>query len=579
MLEELQKLGDRSRVKGHMRRIDYKSVLVRPYERETKEKEYAPGISEKKRILPIPVVEKPTQWDFTVHYHEALKRGQHLDLRLCDKNGNAHSWTLSKFPTPGNHIDVKQVETHSKPYMTFEGTIPAGYGAGKVLIQNTGKADIIEAGPKKVSWAYHEGKRTNSYTMVNFGNGVWRMFNTSTTKETYPIKREKGQYRESRFEDIDIHKPGEILQPKVDGASTKVYLEAGKHPRLFSVRESKKDDPLEYSYKVMPIFEQKVPSSIAGRGKDKSTIAQAETYAMDGGRALSTETIAGILNSGVERSRELQRQLGSLKAMLFNIEQWKGKDVSKVPYREKLDMIRDISKHIKGLDEPPVAATLKEKEKLIKDIREKKHKLTDEGVVKWDIDKPGQPPTRGKIIWNEQDVYIRDIFPGKGRLEGKGAGGFSFSTTPKGRATGRMGGLPDAMRFDAYRHPEKYKGLVARIQAQKTFSSGKFRAPRFIGFHLDKNIGKFIPDPGRKGFAKESGLKEELLKTRDIDRSLRYVLSGLIASSPIPGSSLVAIKILPPDVQLKALQLMRSAKSRVGEAVIPYMKKTPPEIF
>lgn len=114
--------------------------------------EYAPGIPEKKRFSPIPTVAGVT-WPYVLSAHAARRAGKHLDLRLGDPaTGIAHSFAYrgKGLPAPGQHQLVIEQPDHSIPYMSFQGKIESGYGAGTVSIAQSGKAKILDSTPDKI---------------------------------------------------------------------------------------------------------------------------------------------------------------------------------------------------------------------------------------------------------------------------------------------------------------------------------------------------------------------------------------------------------------------------------------------
>lgn len=120
-------------------------------------------------------------------------------------------------------------------------------------------------------------------------------------------------------------------------------------------------------------------------------------------------------------------------------------------------MLEEAQSKIKGLKHTPWATTAKEKETLRRQILNKEHPLTEEGIAIYDLDSSTPRKSKNEDDWDGEIVGIFKATPGS-KYEGNAVGG--FLVRPEGSNTIiRVGsGLDDSTRREAHQDPEKFKG-------------------------------------------------------------------------------------------------------------------------
>jgi len=231
----------------------------------------------------------------------------------------------------------------------------------------------------------------------------------------------KATYKKIDFQSLNPSNKNEIWSVKIDGAHSITDLEAGKTPRLFSHRVSKRTgDPIEYTQKLPHIkskspFDAKIRTEVFAVTKD--------------GVAVHPDIVTAMLNSGTEKSLELQKRLGiKTKTAIIDVDEFNGESYRNKPYKEKLKVMKLISKKTPDFILPDMAKGTKKKKTLYEKMIAGAHPQSKEGLVVHDMNSPERPFTKAKII-DHHDVYVTDIFHEKNVKEGRKpmAGGFTYS--------------------------------------------------------------------------------------------------------------------------------------------------------
>lgn len=103
---------------------------------------------------------------FVIHEHHATHL--HYDFRL-ELGGVLKSWVIPKGPSmnPSEKRLALLVEDHPLEYIDFEGIIPNGhYGAGIVVIWDTGSYELIELQKKTIIFFLRGEKLKGIFTLL-----------------------------------------------------------------------------------------------------------------------------------------------------------------------------------------------------------------------------------------------------------------------------------------------------------------------------------------------------------------------------------------------------------------------------
>ena len=421
-------------------------------------------------------LEHPEVWNFNVQKHDAKRAGTHYDLRLVDpQTGIAHSWAARNLPKmSGDRVLAVHQPNHTAEYSTWSGNIPEGYGAGNVSLFSSDKVEVTKSAPDHITFnVYKSTGDTEHYTLIHTGGDDWLFTNSTPTKTTRPeIDISKPKFKSISPGAINTEDASQILAAKIDGAMNAFLLRKNRPIEVYSYRPSKKGKAklIEHTFRTN-LYKVKTPEHMKG-----STVLLGEIFAKDtkSGKALSNRDTSSRLLSNVWKSRELQRQ-APLSNIVFDVVRHENKDVSNLPYAEKLHILQNITRDVPELKMPELATTSQEKRKLLKSISSGKHPLTSEGVVVYNLGKP--VPEKAKLF-HDFDVRIHDIFPGEGKYKGTGAGGFTYSHVGNNTVVGRVGsGFNDQLRREMFATPEQFRGAVVRVLAQEKLPSGALRMP------------------------------------------------------------------------------------------------------
>lgn len=458
---------------------------------EEKEAEDAKGIPDRRYFGNLQDIAPGTLLDYVKQRHLARRAGDHTDFRIGDEKG-LYSWATRKpFPTPGGGKTLLiQQPMHSHKYKDFSGTIPAGrYGAGRVSVEQSGKVLVTSVSPSAVHFTLSSGKYPERYVLVKpdspkFRDKDWLLIN-KTPLEQLPY--EKVHYKKIPSSDVDAFidkmQSGDSLEAKLDGASSLVkVLKDGVE--IMSYRKSKVTNrPIVHTEKVLRgLPKMNIPPELVG------TVLKGELYGQrDSGEVVPAQELGGLLNSKLEKSLGDQKSRNvRLRNMIYDIQQMGSKHVDwrQTPRGDRRKMIEQVLRHLPAdvFHASDEAANPEDAKKLWSSIRGGTHPLTNEGAVIW----PARGAPMKSKFFDDNDVHITGMFPGKGKYEGLGAGGLTYALEPGGKTVGEIGsGFTDELRQEIFKNPSDYVGRVARIRSQEQHPSGAHRSPSFLAFHED----------------------------------------------------------------------------------------------
>ena len=557
--------------------------------------DFAPGLPDPKRFGNVKDLPTDEPLRYVVQRHLARRAGPHYDIRFGPDD--LYSWATKKeLPKPGEKTMVYQQPLHKGEYAHFEGTLTHGYGAGTVKTHDKGQVIVQHADPNKIKFSVIHHKFPETYTMIRYSGapktpqterqaqtqgGSWLMMNTTPVdavkmlggKTPGEVGLEKPRFKAIPAAKVDkVFDPKYLVQEKVDGASLLYHLLAD-HIEALSYRVSKGGRPIVHTYRVFgpsgSLKGAKIPPELQG------TILRGEVFGEHKGKAIEPQELGGILNASVAKSLQMQKDKGvTLKNMLWDVARLKDKPIpfGSVGADERMRMLHKVLNYLpKDRFQLPVTAETPEKAKALwEHITAGKSPRTDEGIVAW----PRAPGIPTKIKkFPEADVWIKNIFPGAGRLTGSGAGGFEYANAPEGPVVGRVGtGFNEETRKQMLADPSVFVDRMARIRSQGKFpESGAHRAPAFIALHEDYPNKAASAEPALSEVMKKRAMTNPLedpersletvhipVKPSEIATSLAYNMATpaamrVAAGSPLTVSGMIGTLFSPSALPLTAV--------------------------
>lgn len=218
------------------------------------------------------------------------------------------------------------------------------------------------------------------------------------------------------------------------------------------------------------------------------TVLQGELFHKNG-----VSFVSGVLNSLPERAQIAQLKEGTLEYYIWDIRQFKGKDVTNLPYGQRRILAEQVVSEIRKFNPnyhiveklSPRGDALKFYEKTVEDPR---GLPWSEGVVIKDN-------LKADGFWEKvkshdlTDVVITGFVEGNG--EDVGNLGAIIVASMDGTKTGKVGtGYNDLQKRWMWENQDKLYGSVIKTKILEETDTS-FRAPRFEAFHESKGTSDF----------------------------------------------------------------------------------------
>jgi bifunctional non-homologous end joining protein LigD len=427
---------------------------------------------------------------FVIQEHHA--RRLHYDFRL-ERDGVLVSWAVPKnLPdtTSVNHLAV-HTEDHPLEYATFEGTIPKGeYGAGKVVIWDSGTYDTEKFRDDEVIVTLHGNRISGRYALIQTNGNQWLAHRMKDQKvfefgELYPMLASEGPVANMKSSQW-------AFEAKWDGYRLLIDADHGT-ARLRSRRG--RDVTREY-----PQLQ-----SVAADLADHHVVLDGEVVALD--------------KSGVPRFSEIQNRVRAthIEFWAFDLLYLDGRSLLRAKYNDRRRLLETLAS----------GSNLIVPDLLPGDGAEALEYSRNhgwEGVIAKKRDSTYQPGRRSASWvkdkhWNTQEVVIGGWrageggrtsgigsllmgIPGPNGLHFAGRVGTGFTERALADLKKRLAPLhTDESPFDAPLPARDVKGvtfvkptLVGEVRYSEWTSDGRLRQPSWRGLREDKKPDEVVAE-------------------------------------------------------------------------------------
>lgn len=432
----------------------------------------------------------------------------HLDFRMKlpgDKRWISFAIPKGRIPSAGNKVQLVQSTAKHGYHSANPPIISDGYGAGVTKPVSTGHC-LVTRGSKGTIHVWFEGYNY-PFVMVPTDK-KWKqvlLIGKGTEHSAHyerPFKME-----DLSGQDIShiTNNPKYIVERKYDGSHYRLIMTKdrkwliSRKPMVRNGKEVKLDlrtktDPafhggsglhgIDRGDNLVHLLDTIPNDQIVGKGKTELAV---EIYAKGhGGREWETPHayMTSVMNSHPVKAEMLQRKHGRLRVKVLDIVTLNGENVTSVPYGKKRQIMTKLHKNMGILRVPK--GSLRNKEAFV----EKERRKGGEGVVFKDV--TSADPTvykyKFKGTWDLRIKGVQIVEPTssdskwideQGNVHG--AGVFILENDQPVK-------IPtDAMKIDAWSHPENYIGKYAEVSGMSmSIKTGKVRAPVLERIRFDK---------------------------------------------------------------------------------------------
>lgn len=400
----------------------------------------------------------------------------------------------------------------------FTGVIASGYGKGTKTLLDNGMV-ILKTGGRTVpaKWNYHRhdaeraglhfdlvvegltdrqakqdfeinvprGEFKGRYAFVHTPKGI--VVNRMVDRG---VRLDKPDYKlkdEALLHDIEANRGQYIVENKIDGALCNALI--GESRVTF---RSHRDTPnAQTYYDRLPGIEWLRNRSplllwrrIAPAADLEGTLIQGEAVHPDG-----ASRVSGIQNARPDRAQQIQKLRGPVQFYAWDIVKLKGRDVSKLPYGRRREILEDVIEEARMFNRNWNIVEQCPDHVSVRDFYERilsRPLPFGEGVV---IKKKDDPRGSQWLKVKREDTFdleLVDIVEGNGKYAG--TVGTMVVRGPNGEV-GEVGSflIPDTQRDWIWSNRDMLKGQVVEIQAFEMTERGVPRAGRFVRFHPQKS--------------------------------------------------------------------------------------------